>query len=68
MCNSVLSSDKHCAIIGKEHDVPDGYVLVPESEYNKLRAIVMTMYQSSARVLGLPPLLTHKQKKRMAAE
>jgi hypothetical protein len=66
--NAVSTSQKKCAIIGAECQIPDGYVLVLESDYNKLCAAVMTMYQSSARVLNLPPLLTRKQQKRMASD
>lgn len=68
MCNKSLNNQKACAIIGAEYQAPDGYVLVAESEYNKLCAIVLTMYQSSARILSLPPVITRRQQKRMASE
>ena len=68
MCNSVLNSGKPCAIIDGKYRVVNGFVQVPEADYHKLCAVFMTVYQSGARILGLPPLLTHKQQKRMAAE
>ncbi len=68
MCNSALNNGKHCDTMDGKYRVVNGFVQVPEADYNKLCAVFMTVYQSGARLLGLPPLLTHKQQKRIAAE